>query len=506
METFQFFSQIRELIARDEVETALKHLRVLLENSPKLDDAILQSARFNAVREHVRLGLVDYKEAVLTQNQVRHGLLELLREIETQGAAPALRQEMEHAVSIVGEIVVSGTQISAGGNVHIGNIIYNTAPAAGSPPKRDYNKTLTRALVEAMRSHNDKAEKLCQDFSWLEHPENRLKVQHFVCHHFVGEIGKQLRKLVNIGDHDQMDPALKERHYAQKCLEIARRSLDLVNYALLSVWWDASKPVPPTLEGAEQRSIETFFEAHLEQRLDAQFAFLETLYGLFRRHTLAFPFGKKMEDLAPQFAEGSPLRHACAQLEQAVQAGDCTEAETQLANLMRHFAFLTQYRMVSIKKISYRQMRNGKPEYLHRYVALGIDVKYSEDAEKGRWVSMGEQTPAVLLYQGDDYQNGINLFPFVIDYNALTFEQGARICFYSARDLNDPDALDYRFLGDNSVVRIEKKGIQNAQTKLDELMMNLEELKTLNLDCVVDGFHKARQETLGTPNSFFDTL
>ena len=502
MDTTQFFDQIREFIARDEMETALEQIRLLLDNSPKLDEAILQSARFTDIRKQVRLGLVSHTEANLTKNQIRDGLLELLREIETQGATPALRKETEQAVSIV----VNGAHISAGGNVHIGNIIYAAPTPTANAPKRDYNKILSRALVEAMRPYNDKAEKLCQDFSWLEHPENRRKVQQFVFQNFVGEIGKQLRKLVNIGDDDQMDPAKKERHYVEKCLDIARHSLDLVNYTLLSLWWDAVKTAPRSLEPAEQQALGAFFETHLEQRLEAQFHLLQALCALFRRHGVAFPFGEKLEVLLPQLTDGSPLHQACTQLEHAVQAGDATPAETQLAALLRHFAFLTQYRMVSIKKISYRQMRNGHPEYLHRYVALGIDVKYSEDAEKGRWIALGEQTPAVLLYRGEEYQNGINLFPFVIDYNALTFEQGAKICFFSARDLNDASALEYRFLGDNSVIRIEKQGVQTPQTKLDELMMNPELLKTLNLDCVVDGFHEARQAILGSQTNFFETL
>jgi hypothetical protein len=77
-----FFAQIRALIARDEIDTALQQLRTLLDNSPKLDEILLQSARFQGIRKQIRLGLVSHAEANLTQNQIRAGLVDLLSEME----------------------------------------------------------------------------------------------------------------------------------------------------------------------------------------------------------------------------------------------------------------------------------------------------------------------------------------------------------------------------------------------------------------------------------------
>ena len=127
-----FFDLIRDLIAHDELSTALEKLRTLLENSPKLDEVLLQSARFHDIRKHIRLGVLSHADANLTQNQIRAGLLELLREIENSTAetsnqpdAALLRAEMEHAISIVNsKNVVTGT-IQAGGEVHVGDKIDN---------------------------------------------------------------------------------------------------------------------------------------------------------------------------------------------------------------------------------------------------------------------------------------------------------------------------------------------------------------------------------------------
>lgn len=130
-------SHIRDLIARNELSEALEQLRTILDNSPLLDEAILQAARFADIRKQIRLGLVDHKEANLTQGQIRAGLLDLVGEMETQlelGAAAAqpkaaaLRSEMEAAISVLNsKNVVIGSTITAGGDVHIGDTTIQNA-------------------------------------------------------------------------------------------------------------------------------------------------------------------------------------------------------------------------------------------------------------------------------------------------------------------------------------------------------------------------------------------
>jgi len=142
MTTTQFLQQIRDLIARDDLADALQQLRLLLDSSPKLDEAILQSARFQDIRKQIRLGTVSNAESNLTQNQIRAGLLDLLREIEegikgtrsqdidrvtSSHPVNILREEMERAISIVNsKNVLVGSSITAGGNVEIGDRTIHT--------------------------------------------------------------------------------------------------------------------------------------------------------------------------------------------------------------------------------------------------------------------------------------------------------------------------------------------------------------------------------------------
>jgi Effector-associated domain 11 len=125
----EYIKSVREKIARNDLSGALRQLRALLDNAQQLDEVLLQSARFHAIRQQIRLGTVSHAEANLTQNQIRVGLLELVSEIEQSVGATssrpdtaALRAEVEHAVSIVNsKNVVVGSTITAGGDVQIGD-------------------------------------------------------------------------------------------------------------------------------------------------------------------------------------------------------------------------------------------------------------------------------------------------------------------------------------------------------------------------------------------------
>ncbi|MBL7826751.1 MAG: hypothetical protein JNJ57_08980, partial [Saprospiraceae bacterium] len=132
MEHRILFSNIRRLIALDELPTALKTMRSLLENTPKLNEILQQSGRLEKIQREMRLGTVSDSEARLEQNRIRFGVLELLTEIEQkdlpaaalgevlsaveqESARPELGGELEGAVSIVNsKNVVSDSKLTAG--------------------------------------------------------------------------------------------------------------------------------------------------------------------------------------------------------------------------------------------------------------------------------------------------------------------------------------------------------------------------------------------------------
>ncbi len=138
-ETQRFTTRIRALVAKHDLKEALRQLRLLLENSPALEEALQQEERFRDIRRQIRLGLVDEEQASLLHNRISAGILELLRELESpEGIQPAVRAEVERAAGVVNSknVVVDST-IEADQNVVIGD---------GETP---FNKRLLRMRASA---------------------------------------------------------------------------------------------------------------------------------------------------------------------------------------------------------------------------------------------------------------------------------------------------------------------------------------------------------------------
>ncbi|MBL7793111.1 MAG: hypothetical protein JNK77_12350 [Saprospiraceae bacterium] len=123
MPNTKYLHTIRDLIGRGQIDRAMEQLRVLLENSPHLDVIIQQQARFQAIRQQIRLGTVSHQDATLTKNQISAALLDLLQEIEEQGENPAIGAELNKAISIINSKNVNTGEVKAGRDVRFGDHI-----------------------------------------------------------------------------------------------------------------------------------------------------------------------------------------------------------------------------------------------------------------------------------------------------------------------------------------------------------------------------------------------
>jgi Effector-associated domain 11 len=123
----KFTDMIGELIAKDDLPQAIDLLHKLLKKSPKLDEVILQSARFSDITRQIRTGAVNFEEANVTKNKIRYAILDLLRDIEENVELnDAVKQEIEELAEEHAEPTYSQEHHGSGDNI-IGNKIINNA-------------------------------------------------------------------------------------------------------------------------------------------------------------------------------------------------------------------------------------------------------------------------------------------------------------------------------------------------------------------------------------------
>lgn len=89
MDTQATIDRIRMLLGEGETEGAIQLLRALLADSPKLDDAIMHAAQHRDLARQIRLGLVGSPHAEQAKNQIRNGILSLLRDLEIHVEKPS---------------------------------------------------------------------------------------------------------------------------------------------------------------------------------------------------------------------------------------------------------------------------------------------------------------------------------------------------------------------------------------------------------------------------------
>lgn len=397
--------------------------------------------------------------------------------------------------------------------------------------RKTFNEFLTRRLIERLATHNERVNRFLQKANslqtdWETYSKISSKAKELILSNFVGVLSIQLQNIFSIGLElqnlfaaDQGDHLpTSQQKYLRACLQTTERSIQLVAFAFVSRLWDrmASNAIP--LSDEERDQLKKFFDNYdLGLDIKGYWKLLESLYRIFQKHQLEIPFEHpSLKHFEQQFAADSPFNAAIEKLERVSRAlkqpkfqlADCFTAEKQLVTVLETFIFLSAYKIISIREVGYDEMRNQAPRYIHTYTALGIDAKQNINAERIRSDDTPINTDAVLLYKGR-YQESINLFPFIIDWNTLNFEGKAQIAFYDARDPDkdkdkntDDDSLNYRFLLDHQEeekkkINIVFDGILRREKQLEDIIVDREKFKTFKLDIVHQQFYKAREAILG---------
>ncbi len=370
-------------------------------------------------------------------------------------------------------------------------------------PNQHLVKVLIRALAnykEGVKKFLDKAN--ASDADWENKTNLTSTATKLIAYSFVGHIGIILQNLETIVQEKthETEPA----KYIKACFETAKRTVQMLCFALISKLWDVAKQAPVALPEATQTALKSFFEGIDQPTLASYGQLLKALYLGFEHQKIAFPL-EELKDWAENIQEKSVFLEACgdlqalqntAQKEKNVHAL-CHKAEVHLATILERLAFLATYKMVSIKKIEYDEVRNVPPHYLHEYTPIGLDKNFEVSmlAENVTYTTKTVQNASILLFK-TDYVDSINLFPFLIDMNALMQVNGVDICAYGCRNILDEQKLNYYFLKNNEAKSINFEDIGKEGTNLNDILKLPENRIKIKLDRVFLKIEEAQNTIL----------
>lgn len=370
-----------------------------------------------------------------------------------------------------------------------------------SPGKEKFNLFLTKNLIESILEEGTGYRKFSDWMkitpNWETYPKAIMTAKEIIITSFVGVIGKEIEKLMAIGEEEFSGAKLKK--YINTCQLVCRRSMDLVIFTLLSKLWEIRKDKSVTITDKESAIIATKFDSPVELTLVEQVNILLTLTNIYLNpaNQCDLPFSE-LSSLAEDEDSRRSLIALTDEMQKLVKevivTDDCFRAEQILTGFLKNFSFLAKYQMATVKLIGYRKIRFDEPRYIHRLVALKAKV----ETERVDYATTPTNSDSVILFKGEAYRENINLFPFVIDYHALIFEHGSKICFFQGTTVVD-DRLEFVFAEDNNSVFLEKKGILDRGDP-NEIFLKDENIKDYNIDCVVHCFNEARRVILGEPD------
>ena len=413
-------------------------------------------------------------------------------------------------------------------NFKSGDKIYNigsitNATFSAEIGKKTFNMYLCRKLTEALSVYSDDAKDFLANIrdadkaDWETQIRYTRKASGYLISGFVGVLGMLLQKVISSGI--DAFTSNNSRDYIEVCIATATRTIQLLCFAFISKLWDGKNANKFELTRDQVNVLDSFFNCEVELNVEDYVELLNTLVSIFDEQKIEYPFKEFSKDF---LTDSSSFTTTCKNLESIkskLDSGQITnstafEAENELTEFLSVLSFLASYKMVSVKDISYNDIRNEEVQYLHSYTFLGVDSDDKLFSAKFKYDARPISNDAVLIYK-DKYQDGLNLFPFIIDVNALTNEMEVRICFYSyfeerkkrltysdinkigsdknvdSKDISDPSQVVIQFNDD-----VEKDLESNPDHDVTGLMTDAAKFKNLQLNVVYKIFQNARKEIL----------
>ncbi|MDX1912376.1 MAG: hypothetical protein SFV22_12860 [Saprospiraceae bacterium] len=454
MDQQALLSEIRQLIARDELPAALEKMRLLLGNDSRLDEAIQQSGRFFNIKREMRLGTVSHENASLTQNQIRWGLLELAMEIENKGATPLPQ-------SLAEDIITDRTR---------------------------WLQSLQRELMQKQGvSVGNRPSDIIQHFGWL--------IEEF------------LRKM-QTKEGQQND--LRAFSYMTEAWQNTLRYLCYIQLAqLLKSEEKPRNTILTDFIAMRDAAADNTGGADREARFDYLNLLLVSTDLLKDRPGFVPQIADFVRELTDTESELFEVALFLAQYRRQLLAGAILpddpnlsqrldEYRTALVFWLRRIAFLVKYRLVSIKEISLNYRLGTAQQFVHLYGELhGLYDQLSTEGEDYNLISVEglfTYSQSVLLFKGNEIQQCLqnigdpdtylSLSPLLIDQSVFSEKttQTPEVYYFTGQT---PGSRQYEYaqyknelpLGagaPNSNKTLRVKSENSSQPKLNDLYEQLE--------------------------------
>jgi hypothetical protein len=367
---------------------------------------------------------------------------------------------------------------------------------------KTFNEYLTWNLVNSMTKHENVQTFLVDNSEdWDVNMQSQKVARRKIEEQFPWVISWELRRLFSIGSDSLSQEKIDD--YVNHCLRTYRLTLQLVNFTLVTQLWDNKQAI----DANESDLLRSFFNQKQPFTTAKHFQLFNELRNIYINHQIDFPFAELSTENFQ--SKQAIFNRACEKLqilEETVFNKDkntekhCFHAEKQLTTVLETLIFIADFQLVSMRKIEYQRLRDNQdePNYIKDFNILG-KRQPKQQGEHQRLVQYDKiptDAYAVFLHKKGA---SFNLFPFVLDYNALVNEPlSSKIYFYECREAKH--GLKYFFIdGENEDV-LNYSGI-NQKVAINPILDNDGE-NQLKIDIALEQFIAANNTLFGKAETF----
>ncbi len=287
------------------------------------------------------------------------------------------------------------------------------------------------------------------------------EVKNAIINSLPSPIGEQVRKL--LVPEDNNDDELPEEARLRFLINTYSVMVDLLTFIMLSQLWDVYEKRKPKEESKDSKEIspppllindnlkemikDFFLQEAIERQGHDAIPLIAAIRELFIEQNVNFfvdeiiQLKELIDDANGEFFKAyiylkdiknkyKDINNISANFGENEIKKDCAETENQLCSIFKELGFCAKYKFATIKDINIVKKKNEPPIFKHKMVKL--DYVLVGFADKNQDFDNFTDSKAVIIYKIENKKvEAFNLYPFVIDINALLEENLSKIYFFS---------------------------------------------------------------------------